>query len=284
MSLTDPSTAGTPTSPLVQELLQRIADRVPADRVEVVQAFAKAYVRRLPTTGTGLTAEELFGQVIGLFELADGRTGDVAVRALNPTLAGDGYTSVGTVVETNTEDSPFLVDSVTNELAAQGHDRARRDPPRDRHGARRRRPADARPARPRGRGARERHALRDRQQAPDAELAAVADGVRVGARRRAARGARPRRDEGAAGAHDRGGAGPPRARYEADEIDETVAFLRWLGQGNFIFLGYREYAIVDEGAGPRPERRGGLRAWASCATRAARPTPGRCRSRRWTRG
>ena len=121
MSLTDPSTAGAPTSPLVQELLQRIADRVPADRVEVVQAFAKAYVRRLPTTGTGLTAEELFGQILGLFELADGRTGDVAVRALNPTLAGDGYTSIGTVVETNAEDSPFLVDSVTNELAAQGH-------------------------------------------------------------------------------------------------------------------------------------------------------------------
>ena len=120
MSLTDPSTAGAPTSPLVQELLQRIADRVPADRVEVVQAFAKAYVRRLPTMGTG---HDRGGAVRPdprrSSSSPTARTGDVAVRAFNPTLAGDGYTSIGTVVETNVEDSPFLVDSVTERARAR---------------------------------------------------------------------------------------------------------------------------------------------------------------------
>ena len=93
------------------------------------------------------------------------------------------------------------------------------------------------------------HFETDKQGCRTGELAAVADAGAGRARRRPARGARPRRDEGAAGADDRGAREAAGARYEADEIDETVAFLRWLDQGNFVFLGYREYAIVDEGQG-----------------------------------
>ena len=48
------------------------------------------------------------------------RTAPFAVRVFNPTLAGDGYATVGSVVETNCEDSPFLVDSVSEELTARG--------------------------------------------------------------------------------------------------------------------------------------------------------------------
>ena len=32
-------------------------------------------------------------------------------------------------------------------------------------------------------------------------------------------------------------------RYSADEVEEAVAFLGWLFEDNFLFLGYREYAI-----------------------------------------
>src|SRR6266540_3334032 len=108
---------------LLRELLERVADHLAADRAEVVCAFARMYARRLPAeVAAGLTAEELFGQVMGVFELADARgTDPIAVRAFNPTLAGDGYTSVGTIVEQNTEDSPFLVDSLTEEISKQGH-------------------------------------------------------------------------------------------------------------------------------------------------------------------
>ena len=41
-------------------------------------------------------------------------------------------------------------------------------------------------------------------------------------------------------------AGAGAARYADDEVDETVAFLEWLLQDHFIFLGYREYRIADE--------------------------------------
>jgi glutamate dehydrogenase len=36
------------------------------------------------------------------------------------------------------------------------------------------------------------------------------------------------------------------SRYADDEVDETVAFLEWLLRDNFVFLGYREYRILDE--------------------------------------
>ena len=36
---------------------------------------------------------------------------------------------------------------------------------------------------------------------------------------------------------------PRRARYSREEVAETVAFLDWLSQDNFVFLGYREYAF-----------------------------------------
>jgi len=34
-------------------------------------------------------------------------------------------------------------------------------------------------------------------------------------------------------------------RYSPEEIEETVAFLAWLLEDNFVFLGYREYEVVD---------------------------------------
>jgi glutamate dehydrogenase len=36
------------------------------------------------------------------------------------------------------------------------------------------------------------------------------------------------------------------ARYSQDEIEETVLFLSWLLDGNFVFLGYREYTIEGD--------------------------------------
>ena len=37
------------------------------------------------------------------------------------------------------------------------------------------------------------------------------------------------------------------ARYDKQEVAETVAFLHWLIADNFVFLGYREYAFPGEG-------------------------------------
>ena len=58
------------------------------------------------------------------------------------------------------------------------------------------------------------------------------------------------------------------ARYRDEEIDETVAFLEWLREHHFVFLGD---ARLRDRRGPR---RAGTRSWSqgrgpgSCATRS----------------
>src|SRR5215210_2078407 len=107
-------------------LLDLIGERTSAERAPAVRAFAEAFLRRLsPDRGRDgdgrLHAEMLCGEIVGLFEFASAR-GDapIAVRAFTPTQAEHGYETPGSVVETNTEDWPFLVDSVTAELRARG--------------------------------------------------------------------------------------------------------------------------------------------------------------------
>ncbi len=237
----------TGTSPLVQELLARIAERVPAARLPAVREFARAYVRRIsPELVPDLVAEELFGQIMGLFELADRRgTEPFTVRAFNPTLASDGYATVGSVVETNCEDSPFLVDSVAEELAAQGLEIRLVIHPvigteRDAEG-RIRRVLHAREA-----PTREsvmhfevgRHLAPEQLKELEGRIRLVLGDVQAAVRDFDALQARvPTMIEAA-----RTGT----ARYAVDEIEEARAFLEWLLDGNFVFLGYREYAFVDE--------------------------------------
>ncbi|MDX6378576.1 MAG: glutamate dehydrogenase, partial [Gaiellaceae bacterium] len=113
----------TTQSPVVGELYARISERTGA-RAPMLRAFAEAYLRRMSGDALGgLSAEELFGEIVGAFDLADRRGADpFAVRAFNPTLASDGYALPGSVHETNAPDSPFLVDSVSADLEARGHE------------------------------------------------------------------------------------------------------------------------------------------------------------------
>ena len=94
---------------------------VPNRRAEALKAFAVAFTRRLPPQDLAeRPAEELVGVIVGAFELADtagGRVRRPCVRAGPPE---DGYEAPGTVVEVSAADSPFLYDSVTEELDAWG--------------------------------------------------------------------------------------------------------------------------------------------------------------------
>lgn len=235
------------TSPLVQELLALVAERVPPGRAEAVGEFALAYLRRMSDeVRHGLAAEELFGQVVGAFDLADARGAEpLVVRAFNPSLASDGYTTVGSVVETNCEDSSFLVDSVSEELSAQGLDIRLVNHPvigteRDAEG-RIRRVLHARDA-----TVREsvmhfevgRHLTREELDALAGRIRGVLTDVQVAVRDFDAMSGRvPALVEAAQAAG---------ARYSEDEIEETVLFLWWLLDANFVFLGYREYTIEND--------------------------------------
>src|SRR3954453_18256254 len=102
---------------------QLVQERLPPERADAVRAFAGAYLRP-PAAAADDGAhdtEALYHEVLGAFELAASRDGaPMAVRAFNPTRAEHGYEPGGSVVETNTEDLPFLVDSVSAELDARG--------------------------------------------------------------------------------------------------------------------------------------------------------------------
>src|SRR5690606_41320350 len=64
--------------------------------------------------------------------------------------------------------------------------------------------------------------------------------------------------------------------YSDEEIQEAIAFLEWLTQDNFVFLGYREYRIVpvDGEPGLVVEPDSGLGILSDPSTsRAAEPVP-----------
>ncbi len=244
VSVTDRATAE--PSPAVRRLLERIDKSVPSDRAETVREFAIRYTRRLsPEDLAELSPDELLGQVLGVFRLADARGAqEVAVRAFNPVAADDGYETPGSVVESNTEDSPFLFDSVNEELRARGLGVRRVIHPLI--GVRRG---------PDGRIAGITH-VRDAS-APESvmhwEIDRRLDRAELAELEEAVRGVLSDvrltvRDFGAM--RDRVGRMVVAAKaasvlYGEDEVAETVAFLEWLLQDNFVFLGYREYELID---------------------------------------
>jgi glutamate dehydrogenase len=228
----------------IEELVD---ERLPPDRAQAVRAFAKAYLRRVAggADDDGHDADALYHEVLGAFELAAARDGaPIAVRAFNPTRAEHGYEPMGSVVETNTEDLPFLVDSVSAELQSRGLAIVRLLHPivgteRDPDGG------IARILHPSGAPATESvmHFELDRRLAPE-ELADLEDAVRsvLADVRRVVRdfpALRERVDE-MVGVAEAG-----TARYEDDEVDEAVAFLQWLARDSFILLGARDYEVRD---------------------------------------
>jgi glutamate dehydrogenase len=224
---------------------QLVEERLPPERADAVREFAKAYLKRLAVDDGEPDREALFHEVLGAFELAASRDGaPIAVRAFNPTRAEHGYQPAGSVVETNTEDLPFLVDSVSAELQSRGLGIVRVLHPivgteRAPDGG------IARVLHPSGAPATESvmHFELDRRLTPE-ELAGLEDGVRsvLADVRRVVRdfpALRARVDEMVEVA--RAGS----ARYESDEVDEVIAFLHWLARDNFIMLGARDYEVRD---------------------------------------
>ncbi len=239
------STTDEATGPaLPAQVLEAVEARAPAGRAEAIRAFAAAFTRRMPPWELAeRSAEELSGVVIGAFELADGRSpGDVAVRVFDPAPQRDGYECMGTVVEVSAPDSPFLYDSVTEELEARGLELRRVIHPVI--GAER--DADGRIARivhVRETGSREslmhlelEQRVEDRAELERAIRRVLAD-VRLAVRDFEAM------KDAAQGMIEIARAGS--TVYPQDEVAECVAFLEWLLDLNFVFLGYREYELVD---------------------------------------
>jgi len=249
-----------------------IGERRPNDAT-ALREFAAAYLRRLSADAAEqASSEELFAEVAGVFDFAASRRDQpVVVRAFNPVTAEHGYERAGSVLETASEDLPFLVDSVREAIIAEGLTVQRAMHPvigLERDGGGR----ITGVVHPREATSRESvmHFDLDRrldEPALDAlaqSARSVLDDVRRTVLDFPAMADRGRRMVQLAGA----GA----ARYHDDEVDETVAFLEWLLADHFIFLGYREYKIADDALSVVPGTGLGLLA-DEASSAFARPRP-----------
>src|SRR3954469_2671268 len=210
---------------------------------DTARAFAAAYVRRLSTDG--ISPEHLAAEVLGAYGFANERgRAPVAVRAFNPTLEDEGYQPLGSVVETNTDDWPFLVDSVSAALECRGEHVARLVHPIigiTREDGRISSVSHAR-------NAMHRESVMHfdlARKLTDRELQELEHDIRqvlLAVRSTVTDfGAMTQRVESMISLARRGG-----ARYDSDEVREAVDFLAWLLRGNFVLLGAREYEIRDD--------------------------------------
>ncbi|WP_404325827.1 NAD-glutamate dehydrogenase [Aerophototrophica crusticola] len=188
--------------------------------------------------------DELYGAAIAVWQFACRRPGgEPLVRVLNPRVDADGWHAAHTVVEVVHDDMPFLVDSVSAELGRHGLNvhlvihpviRARRDDSGKvvelfANGAA---PADA--------TAESVMHIEVDQQTDPAKLEAVRQGIlAVLADVRAAvadwRAMRARVADTISGTKC------TTLPIPQEEIQESLALLRWMDEDHFIFLGVREY-------------------------------------------
>lgn len=259
---------------IIGGIVGRVEDRITGPDRAAAERFVRLFYRDVAAADLAERDQgDLYGAALALFRFAAQARqpgGGASVRVYNPRLDQHGWQSAHTVVEVVNDDMPFLVDSIGMELTRQGlgihllvHPVAavRRD------GAGRL--VDLDPPAPAGNGAsgdggngaagaeaapapaatRESlmHVEIDRQSDPEA-LARIEAGVRhaLGDVRLAVedwRAMRARVDD--ALAELRAGS----AHLSPDYLDEAEAFLRWLAEDHFTFLGYGLCDLEVDAAG-----------------------------------
>ncbi|WP_042173180.1 NAD-glutamate dehydrogenase [Streptomyces sp. NBRC 110035] len=108
-------------SPAGGKLPTGTTDKGMPDRDTVLAFLQRYYLHTAPEDLVGRDPVDIFGAAVSHFRLAENRPqGTASVRVHTPTVEENGWTCSHSVVEVVTDDMPFLVDSVTNELTRQG--------------------------------------------------------------------------------------------------------------------------------------------------------------------
>ena len=235
--------------PVVQAVHDMIDQQEP-ERRDALHAFTRALVRRLGDEELHeLGPDQLAALVRSAFGFADARgLHPVAVRVFTPDLEADGYRAHGTVIETSTDDSPFLVDSVAEELTARDLQVTRILHPvvgtiRDEEG-RLERVLSGRDASHRESVMHfelDRFLAEDDRAALGRRIEEILHDVRL-----VVRDFEPMQDRVR---HMVELARTAAVRYSPQEVGEAIDFLDWLLQLNFVLLGYREYELLDGDGG-----------------------------------
>ena len=232
---------------LLDKVVGRVREQLPEDQAPQVEEFARQYYDWThPEDLSGRSPVDVYGAAVAHWSFARQRTpGEAKVRVYNPRFEEHGWQTTHTVVEMVNDDMPFLVDSTKMEINRQGYGihlmihpmiKVRRDPEG--------RLVDVLPRDSTDEDAIFEsviHVEVDRQTEPKVledlrgHLERVLGDVRAAVgdwpqMRERVRGIVSELDEDA----------PP---VDEDELDEARAFLEWIHDGNFTFLGYREYDL-----------------------------------------
>jgi glutamate dehydrogenase len=227
---------------LVDRLAAEARSRVPPAEAEGAEQFVRRYFALVAPDDIIYTSfDTLLGGALSLWEFgAERKPGVEKVRLFNPSVEKNGWGLEHTVLEVVNDDMPFLVDSVTAEINQRERNihlllhpvmRVRRD------GNGRRIDAPA----PDGVTESYMHLEIDQESEP-AELEAirrsvenVLDSVRI-----AVADWRAMRARLTENIQELEGKPLP---MPAEEVEEAKAFLKWLDEGNYIFLGFRRYGF-----------------------------------------
>ncbi len=217
------------------------------------ESFVRQYYHWVPPEDLADRGiEDLAGAAVCQWELGLERSpGEVKIRVYNPERDRDGWQLACTVIEVASDDMPFIVDSVNMALARLGHTihlvihpviRVRRDDEG--------RLIEVLDPGDRGEDAIAEsvlHAEVVREPDPErlSELESMVERV-LGEVRAAVEDwpAMRERTQGLVGELQR--REPP---LPPEETDEVKAFLSWLTEDNFVFLGYREYELSEADPG-----------------------------------
>ncbi|MET8827369.1 NAD-glutamate dehydrogenase [Streptomyces sp. NPDC004610] len=108
-------------SPVGGHLPTGTTDKGTPDRDSVLAFLQRYYLHTAPEDLADRDPVDIFGAAYSHCRLAENRPqGTASVRVHTPTVEENGWTCSHSVVEVVTDDMPFLVDSVTNELTRQG--------------------------------------------------------------------------------------------------------------------------------------------------------------------
>lgn len=108
-------------SPVGGHLPTGTTDEGTLDHESVLAFLQRYYLHTAPEDLGDRDPVDVFGAAVSHHRLAENRPqGTANVRVHTPTVEENGWTCSHTVVEVVTDDMPFLVDSVTNELTRQG--------------------------------------------------------------------------------------------------------------------------------------------------------------------
>jgi glutamate dehydrogenase len=232
---------------LVERLAAEVRSRVPAEQRENAEQFVRRYFALVAPDDIIYTSfDTLIGGALSLWEFgAQRQPGKPKVRLFNPSVEQNGWGLEHTVLEVVNDDMPFIVDSVTAEINRRERNihlllhpvmRVRRD-----SSGRRIELAANQPAPPDAITESYMHVEIDQETEPGelelirASIERVLESVRVAVADW--RAMRARLAENIQELETR------KLPMPQEEVDEAKAFLKWLDEGNYIFLGFRRYGF-----------------------------------------